>query len=98
MVASVAHEATQAPQNSRREMGVVVSDMSSVISRENHPQLGNMGATCEILGFSAKAWSSDDGRLQLRLPTEISVRANRLDGSISARRIRAVRRERNRPF
>jgi hypothetical protein len=98
MVASVAHEATQAPQNSRREMGVVVSDMSTVTPGRITFYFGNMGATREILGFSAKVRSGDDGRLQLRLPTENSVRANGLEGSISARRTRAFGGERNRPF
>src|SRR5688572_2463433 len=53
-VASVAQDAMQAPQNWRREMGAVVSDMSSVIPGENHSQLGNMEATKEILGFFRK--------------------------------------------
>src|SRR5262245_17598330 len=39
-VASVAQDAMQAPQNWRREMGTVVSDMSNVIPGENHDREG----------------------------------------------------------
>ena len=84
MVASVAHEATQVPQNLRREMGVVVSDMSNVTPGRLTFYFGNMGATGEILGFSAKVRSGADGRLQLRSPAENSVRPTGLQGSIGA--------------
>src|SRR5688572_9493979 len=42
-VASVAQDAMQAPQNWRREMGAVVSDMSSVIPGGESPSVGQYG-------------------------------------------------------
>jgi hypothetical protein len=54
MVANVAQEAMQAPQNWRREMGAVVSGIVECDLRENHRQSGNMEATLEILRFPQK--------------------------------------------
>jgi hypothetical protein len=61
-VASVAQEAMQAPQNWRREMGAVVSDMSSVIpggeSRsvgQYEGQPGNTGVFPQKCGLSRLA-------------------------------------------
>jgi len=90
IVASVAQEAMQAPQNWRREMGVVVSDMSSVTPGRITFYFGNTGATREILGFFRKSAVCRWRGITTSLANGEFCKRERAGGSTTALRTRAA--------